>query len=167
LTGNSVRRVGSNSPPRSGPRQELRRGPGPDSVHSFFGRFACSSPAGGGVPKLRFSGWIVICVMRRSTPQVWALKCWSCWSVCRSGLSRTTFIGGIVELGAAVRAATSFALKQKVGLGPRSITITAGRTHPYRLYSYGKARWQFQAAGSTFPATAWLGKPRDTGILRV
>jgi hypothetical protein len=45
LTGNSVRRAGSNSPPRSGPRSEIRRGPGPDSVHSFFVRFD--------VPRLR------------------------------------------------------------------------------------------------------------------
>jgi hypothetical protein len=36
LTGNSVRRAGSNSPPGSGPRPELRRTPAPDSVHSFF-----------------------------------------------------------------------------------------------------------------------------------
>ena len=56
LTGNSVRRAGSNSPPRSGPRSELRRGPGPDSVHSFFGRFERSSPGGGGTRKAHFSG---------------------------------------------------------------------------------------------------------------
>ena len=56
LTGNSVRRAGSNSPPRSDPRPELRRGPGPDSVHSFFGRFERSSPGGGGTRTVHFSG---------------------------------------------------------------------------------------------------------------
>jgi len=56
LTGNSVRRAGSNSPPRSGPRPELRCEPGPDSVHSFFGRFERSSPGGGGTRKVHFSG---------------------------------------------------------------------------------------------------------------
>jgi hypothetical protein len=54
VTGNSVRRAGSNSPRRSGPPPELRRGPGPDSVHSFFGRFARSSPGGGGTLR---PGW--------------------------------------------------------------------------------------------------------------
>jgi hypothetical protein len=56
LTGNSVRRAGSNSPPRSGPRSELRRGPGPDSVHGFFVRFERSSPESAGFRKVHFSG---------------------------------------------------------------------------------------------------------------
>src|SRR3984893_11344487 len=56
LTGNSVRRAGSNSPPRSGPRSELRRGPGPESVHSFFVRFERFSPGSAGFRKVHFSG---------------------------------------------------------------------------------------------------------------
>jgi hypothetical protein len=56
LIGNSVRRAGSNSPPRSGPRSELRRGPGPKSVHSFFVRFERSSPGSAGFRKVHFSG---------------------------------------------------------------------------------------------------------------
>jgi hypothetical protein len=56
LIGNSVRRAESNSPPRSGPRPELRRGLGPDSVRRFFARFEHSSPASGGTPKIHFSG---------------------------------------------------------------------------------------------------------------
>ena len=60
LSGNSVRRAGSNSPPRSGPQPELRRGPAPDSVHSFFGRFERFSPGGGGTRKVHFSGWVGI-----------------------------------------------------------------------------------------------------------
>jgi hypothetical protein len=52
LPENSVRRAGSNSPPRSGPRSELRRGPGPNSVHSFFGNFESSPPVGGQTRKV-------------------------------------------------------------------------------------------------------------------
>ena len=59
LTGNSARRAGSNSPPRSGLRSELRRGPGPGSVHSSFVRFEGSSPGGGDVREIQFSvTWI-------------------------------------------------------------------------------------------------------------
>jgi hypothetical protein len=56
LTGNSVRRAGSNSPPGSGRRPELRCEPGRDSVHSFFARFERSSPGGRGTQKVHFSG---------------------------------------------------------------------------------------------------------------
>lgn len=59
LTGNSVRRAGSNFPPRSGPRLELRRGPGPDSVHSFFGSFERSSPGSGATRKIHLL-WVGI-----------------------------------------------------------------------------------------------------------
>ena len=59
LTGNSVRRAGSNSPPRSGLRSELRRGPGPGSVHSSFVGFESSSPGRGDAREIRFSvTWI-------------------------------------------------------------------------------------------------------------
>jgi hypothetical protein len=60
LSGNSVQHAESNSPPRFGPLTELRRGPRPDSVHSFFGRFERSSPRRGGAVKFHFCGWIGI-----------------------------------------------------------------------------------------------------------
>jgi hypothetical protein len=56
LIENSVRRAGSNSPPRSDPRSELRRGPEPNSVHSFFVRFERPWPGAAGFRKVHFSG---------------------------------------------------------------------------------------------------------------
>jgi hypothetical protein len=56
LIENSARRAGDNSLPRSGPRSELQREPGPDSAHSFFERFERSPPEGEGTRKAQFSG---------------------------------------------------------------------------------------------------------------
>jgi len=69
LTGNSVRHAGSNSPPGPGPRSELRCEPGPDSVHSFFGRFERSSPGGLVTRKVHFPRRaVVFAAWRWSTP---------------------------------------------------------------------------------------------------
>jgi hypothetical protein len=47
-SGNSARRTGNNSPPRSNCQPALRPGPAPSTAHSFFARFANPSAARGG-----------------------------------------------------------------------------------------------------------------------
>lgn len=59
LPDNSVRRAGSNFPQRSDPRLELRRGLGPNSVHSFFGSVDYP-PGGGRIRSVEVRGWVEI-----------------------------------------------------------------------------------------------------------
>jgi hypothetical protein len=165
LSGNSVRRAGSNSPPRSGPRPELRRGRGRDSVHSFFERFERSSPGGGGTRRVHFSAWVEIFATWRSIAFAFGRGCTA------AGLSSEMYF---ILVRMPLRSAeagrhyskncrvghrdegTDQALmgEQEVGFGTRSTTTRAGRTDPDRLNLHGSARWRFQVAGSTFP---WLG----------
>ena len=93
LTGNNVRRAGSNSPPRSDPPPELRRGPNSDSADSFPGRFENSWPGSGEARKIQFSGiglfaalrWPCVCYFGAAVPPMDdAQKCRSYWSLCRT-----------------------------------------------------------------------------------
>jgi hypothetical protein len=67
LLGNSVRRVGSNFPPRSDLRSELRRGPVPNIAHSFVRCFERYPSGGGRMRYVDFRGWVAI----------FAAQCWS------------------------------------------------------------------------------------------
>jgi hypothetical protein len=64
--GNSVQRVGGNSPLRWDPLRELRFVPGPDSVDSFSPRFESSPPGVGRIPKVCFFGAGTFVVLGRS-----------------------------------------------------------------------------------------------------
>jgi hypothetical protein len=57
LPENSVRRVGSNFPPRSDPPLRLRRGQGTNSGHSFFGSFEHYLLGRGRLRLVDFVGW--------------------------------------------------------------------------------------------------------------
>jgi hypothetical protein len=65
---------------------------------------------------------------------------YSCWSVCRSGGSRATFIRGIVELGAPVGVATSFDESRKsVSARDQERSELAGRVHIDLIHMGGRA----------------------------